>query len=201
MAEKIRPRFPISLLWMLDNKFRESFGTHKEYFLKSGITQGMRILEPGCGSGLIAKSLSDVIGKTGWVLSFDVNPRMVELARNRLSKIKSVSLMVCNANDLPIAMLAEAFDAIVFYYVLHEIPNRPLLLEKCFHLLRKDGLLIIAEPRIEVNNKFLSSEVNQVEAVGFKLLSQSVTLPFRAELVFRKGERHNGTRTTYSRCS
>ncbi len=186
MAEKVRLRFPVSMLWMLDNKFRENYGSHKSLLLKLGISRGMHVLEPGCGPGIITKAISTIVGEIGWVFAFDVNPKMIEQAKQKLSTVKTVSLAVCAAHQIPIAEPKHLFDAIIFYYVLHEIANRERLLLLYSSFLNKDGLLIITEPRVEVNRDFLCTEIKQVEGAGFELIDQSQTLPFRSELVFRK---------------
>lgn len=186
MAEKVRSRFPASLLWMLDNKFREKYGNHKSLLLKLGVSRGMRVLEPGCGPGIITQSISSIVGEHGWIFAFDVNSKMIERARQRLSAVKTVSFAICTAHQIPITIPRDLFDAIVFYYVLHEVADREKLLFLYSSFLHKDGLLIITEPRVEVNQDFLRAEIRQAKAAGFELVNQSQTLPFRLELVFRK---------------
>jgi ubiquinone/menaquinone biosynthesis C-methylase UbiE len=104
MAEKVKPQFPVALLWMLDNKVREKYGNHKSLLLKLGISRGMHVLEPGCGPGILTQSISSIVGETGWIFAFDMNSKMIERAKQRLSTVKTVSLAVCTASQVPIAV-------------------------------------------------------------------------------------------------
>jgi len=183
MAETVRPIFPSKLRWILDNFLREKFGNHERFFRRFGLSEGMRIMDVGCGPGIVTMALQRIVGKSGWVFAVDINPDMINHAMIKLRNLDNITFVISNATDVPLARI-PIFDAIVFYYSLHEMSNRHLVLEKCADLIKPNGLLIITEPRVEVGNRMLEQEVQQIINAGFVLKKKSKTLPFRLELMF-----------------
>ncbi len=50
----------------------------------AGISSGMNIFEPGCGTGRLTRLLSDQIGSQGNLVALDMSQGMIENCRNRL---------------------------------------------------------------------------------------------------------------------
>jgi len=63
-----------------------------ELMARSGIEPGMRILEPGCGPGLITRQLAELVGPSGFVLALDLSPQMVQQCRRRTRLYPQVSV-------------------------------------------------------------------------------------------------------------
>lgn len=184
-AETVRPRLPFFLSWMLDNWHRERCGDHARLLRRMGLEQGMRVIDVGCGTGVVTQAISELIGDEGWVLAFEINPRMIERANRRLRHADNVSLVLGDAGDLPL-VADSLFDAAVVFYALHEIGNRHQVLRCLGELLHQDGLLLIIEPRVEVGCMFLIQEISQTNHAGFALRECTRTSVFRTELVFKR---------------
>jgi SAM-dependent methyltransferase len=67
---------------------------------------GCRVLEPGSGTGRATRFLARTAGR---VVSFDVTPEMVAVARRRLAAEPHVSMLVADVRDV---RLAERFDLV-----------------------------------------------------------------------------------------
>ena len=82
---------------------------------------GERVLEVGCGNGLLARRLADMGAE---VVAGDVSPRMVELARARGDRGGRIVYRVLDATDPAqlAALGAGAFSAAVAAMVLMDLP-------------------------------------------------------------------------------
>src|ERR1700738_4440396 len=61
---------------------------------------GERVLDVGCGTGLLAQHIADLVGPTGHVLGVDPLPLRIELAQARpLSRTKSLRQFSCPPAD------------------------------------------------------------------------------------------------------
>ena len=54
--------------------------------VKLGITPGMRVLEMGTGSGALTSYIANCLKPTGVIVSYDINEKFVEIAKENLKK-------------------------------------------------------------------------------------------------------------------
>jgi demethylmenaquinone methyltransferase/2-methoxy-6-polyprenyl-1,4-benzoquinol methylase len=104
------------------------------------IQPGLRVLEPGCGSGRLTALLADAIGETGEVWALDVSVEMIRRAQAR-GLPSTVRFVQANASDVPAP--SGHFDRVVCCCVFPHFlsPARPLA--EFFRVLRSEGLLVI----------------------------------------------------------
>ena len=104
---------------------------------KVEIAPGECVLDVGCGTGLLAQHLADVVGPAGMVLPvLDPLPRGTELAREKTRP--NLSFDVGDANDL--SMLAQSsFDVVVLNAVFHWLPEKTGPLRQFARVLRSGG--------------------------------------------------------------
>lgn len=95
-----------------------------------GPMEGGVALEIGCGRGVGSELILDIFGASA-VHAFDLDPRMVALARERLRRFGSrTRLWVGDASA--IAAPAAAYDAVFDFGIIHHIPQwRDALAEVC----------------------------------------------------------------------
>ncbi len=109
-----------------------------------GPLPGAKALEIGCGRGIGTEIILDMFGAAA-VDAFDLDPRMVALARRRLaSRGPKVRLWIGDAGaiDAP----DETYDAVFDFGIIHHVPNwRDVLLE-IYRVLRPGGSLFAEEP-------------------------------------------------------
>ena len=83
----------------------------------AGDVRGRRVLDAGCGSGLLAEALR---AKGAIVTGFDSSPAMVELARQRLGE--DADLLVADLSR-PLPYADGSFDDVVVSLVLHYLED------------------------------------------------------------------------------
>jgi len=104
----------------------------------AGDVHGRRILDAGCGSGLLAAAL---IEKGAVVTGFDASPAMVELARQRLGD--GADLRVADLSR-PLPFADGAFDDVVVSLVLHYLRDWSAPLAELRRVLTPGGRLILS---------------------------------------------------------
>jgi SAM-dependent methyltransferase len=74
----------------------------------AGVAQGQSVLDVACGTGVVARGAADVVGPTGRVFGVDLNPAMIQVAREHSP---SIDWQVGDAADLTYE--SETFDAVL----------------------------------------------------------------------------------------
>jgi cyclopropane fatty-acyl-phospholipid synthase-like methyltransferase len=105
-----------------------------------GLTPDAKVLDVGCGTGLLAASLADFLSKDGRYIGADISPEAVAFCRDRFPRA-NFTFYLSEMTKLP--AFRERFDFIVFYSVFtHTYPRETaLLLRQASQLLAEDGLI------------------------------------------------------------
>jgi ubiquinone/menaquinone biosynthesis C-methylase UbiE len=103
-----------------------------------GLRRGQRVLELGCGTGLLAEHLADRVGASGEVLGLDALPLRVQIAHQRGRH--NLRFQVGDPSRLA-RFRAGSFDAIVANGVMHTWPVAGRALGECARLLAPGGCL------------------------------------------------------------
>jgi ubiquinone/menaquinone biosynthesis C-methylase UbiE len=110
-----------------------------------GLTNGMTILEYGCGLGIVAIELAKHIGRNGQVIAIDSSEFMLEKARQRAKKanVNNIEFKCCNIEGM--LHLDQTFDLIYGRWVLIFTHNTKKVLENLIVHLKPGGSLICEE--------------------------------------------------------
>lgn len=112
---------------------------------RAGIETGMRVLEIGSGAGDVALMLAELVGTSGQVVGVDVNPAILETARQRAANagLKNVEFIVDDARTLA---FEEKFDALVGRFVLMYMADPGKAFSKLITHLKPGGIVAFQEP-------------------------------------------------------
>lgn len=131
-AEKFHDHYRLQAEWLAP-------GRHWLY-RKIGLARHERILDFGCGSGVITEEIRQICGRP--VLGVDRDPEMVKFASG---KFNENNFRIADENDLINEGLR--FDLVVLSFVLLWQAKPLFFLKKIRELLRPEGtLLVLAEP-------------------------------------------------------
>lgn len=119
-----------------------------------GISRGQRILDVGCGTGVLFPFLEQRVGAEGHITGVDLSVEMIKVAGKKYG-FRNLSLIV---GDIQEISLGERFDIATCYSVFPHFVDRERALLNIWDLLVKDGLVSImhSESRSEIN-KFHNS--------------------------------------------
>ena len=95
--------------------------------------QGKRVLEAGCGTGLVLEKLSRVAREAH---GFDLSPGMVEKARAR-----GLSVTLGSVTQIPFR--ADSFDFVCSFKVLAHVPDIERALRELARVTRPGGTLVL----------------------------------------------------------
>lgn len=107
------------------------------------LAAGERVLDVGCGPGLLAQSAAAVVGPQGEVFGVDLSANMVALAKRRCAHLPWTDFHVADAVALPCA--AEHFDAVTCTQVLEYVPEVERALDELKRVLRPGGRLLLVD--------------------------------------------------------
>ncbi|UWQ50892.1 methyltransferase domain-containing protein [Leisingera caerulea] len=104
---------------------------------------GDRILDLGCGNGLLTEELARAVGPAGHVAGLDASPDMLAAARQRLQGRDNTTLTQSDAASLPFE--PESFDKAVSVQVFEYITSRRPVLRALHKVLKPGSRLVIGD--------------------------------------------------------
>jgi len=132
----------------LDSNFRRWMQPAEKVVARSGIRNGMTVLDLGCGSGAYTTFFARAAGEIGKVYAIDLQPKMLaQLARKLLkpenADIHNIEFKEADAYHLPFEN--DFFDAVCMVTVLPEIPDKHKALSEVLRVLKPGGFLAVTE--------------------------------------------------------
>ena len=100
---------------------------------------GDTVLDLGCGTGVMVPFY--LAAKAGKIVAVDVSEKMVERAREKFGGEPSVELRASDALSLD---EGERFDAAVIYNAYPHFPDKLVLVEKVYRMLKPSGRFVVA---------------------------------------------------------
>src|SRR5271154_3981424 len=127
-----------------------SLGAHrlwKQFALSlTGLRPGQHALDVAGGTGDLTKGLLRQVGKDGRVVLSDINPKMLEIGRDRLLDLGLVGNFQCLAADAERLPFADnAFDCVTIGFGLRNVTDKAAALKSMHRVLKSGGQLLILE--------------------------------------------------------
>jgi ubiquinone/menaquinone biosynthesis C-methylase UbiE len=157
-----------------DYAARNAVGAYNAYYERPatvallGDVTGRRILEAGCGAGVLTALLAD---RGAAVTAFDVSPAMLELARQAAGD-RAEFLVADLSRPLAFAR-AGWFDLVVASLVLHYVRDWEAVLREFRRVLKPDGAVVFSthHPAMDwqlhsANDYFATKHVTEIWQAG-----------------------------------
>lgn len=106
------------------------------------LTQGMSVLDVGCGTGAISKDIAKTVGNSGKVLGIDNTEKFIESGKATYGSMKNLELIHCDIFDF---VPHQKFDLIVSARTLQWLSNPKAALLKMKSLLTPNGIISILD--------------------------------------------------------
>jgi len=119
------------------------FQSGKRLVKDLAIRQGERVIDIGCGTGLLAEHIADLVGPSGSVLGVDPLPLRIELASAKAKSRTNLAFEVGDAYKLD-RLPAGSFDVMVLNAVFHWLPEKAGPLKSFARILRPGGRIGIS---------------------------------------------------------
>jgi len=137
---------PRILAGILEHPLRLKYRDPVQTIGPFGLTEGMNVLDLGCGTGLFTAEMARQVGELGAVHGIDIQSALIEKARQRLIDARladRVGFHHSGAYQMPLA--DESVDVAILIATFSEIPNSMLLLEELRRVLKPGGRIGISE--------------------------------------------------------
>lgn len=111
------------------------------------IGPGARVLDVGCGTGVLLPALAELVGNTGKVVGLDYSPELLVKARDRVREAGCeavVELVEGDAAALPFE--GASFDSAHVERVLIHVPDADAAIREMRRVVRPGGWVVAAEP-------------------------------------------------------
>ncbi len=187
---------PAFLGKLLDSRFRKKIQPPRVVILRSGIKQGMRVVDLGCGSGTFTFEIARHAGDKGEVFAIDIQPKMLRQLKSKLTREENTSprkrIRVIGGSAYGIPLKDESVDVCCMVSVLQEIPDREKALREVKRILKPKGILAVTEFVIDPDYALSTTTIKLGIKAGFAVDAVlgnfgNYTVRFRKEASKRRG--------------
>ena len=110
-------------------------------FERISINEGDRVLDVGCGNGIVIPFIAKKTGPNGKITAIDAAPEMVNTAAKKFASLENATFMPGILEEVNLE--DNSFDVIVAFAVFPHIENRQKALGRMKKLLSENGRLYI----------------------------------------------------------
>lgn len=165
--------YPVWLSGLLDNPVTDRLLGTTTLVERATVTQGMRVLDAGCGPGRLTLPLARRVGIGGEVVALDVQEGMLDRVRRRaaehgLSNIRTLRSGLDAGAEVQ-ELRAADFDRALLVTVLGEVPDPERAMCVLYSALRPGGLLSVTELIIDPDYQPLSRVRSLGRSAGFEI--------------------------------
>ncbi len=168
--------------------------TTQQFLLASGLKPGMRVLDVGCGIGVMSSWIAKIVGPEGYVLAIDNSPEQLEIARQIAIDADVPQLEFIEKSVGELITMKENFDFIYCRFLLIHLQNPYALIQTIYDHLEDDGVFACESailghefcyPQVDAFNRWrelnhnIFKEMDKDPQTGKKLYSMMYDAGFR----------------------
>lgn len=105
------------------------------------IKKGHKILDIGCGTGVMFGRFKKLAGKSGRVIGIDFSPAMIKRARNKHKSDKK-NFICADAHCLPFE--SKTFDRVICFSCFPHFSDKKKAIKEATRVLKSKGILVIS---------------------------------------------------------
>ncbi len=155
---------PSWLSFILYNPVRKALTDRKKILDESAITPDSIVLEVGAGNGFLTEAIAARAKK---VFSIELQEGMVRKLRERVATFGN-KVEIVLGDIASINLPSEAFDVCLLYYSFHEISLKEKAAINISRAIKKEGIISIYEPTMEVNKDYMGKTLALFLNEGFE---------------------------------
>ena len=144
-----------------------------EEVIRPYITEGMNVLDIGCGMGFFSIPAARLVGDSGKVVCVDLQEKMIKGLIKRAEKagvLHRIDARTCSLSSLELNDIAGKIDFALAFALIHEVPDKARLLSEIGDTMKQTGKLLIAEPTGHVSKTEFHDTVAIAQKAGFEVI-------------------------------
>lgn len=161
---------PTFVPYLINNPVRRKFLPPEGVIDHVDIQEGMKVLELGPGTGFCIFEAARRAGSSGHVYGIDIKSKLIAKIKKEIEQrgVTNITAQVSSAYEIPLPN--NSVDRAFMVGVLPEIPDRQKALREIRRVLKKDGLLVLAEWLIDPDYPRRKTEIGWCRDAGFELV-------------------------------
>jgi len=143
--------------------------------LRSFVSEGMTVVEPGPGMGFFTMELARLVGRPGRVVAVDVQLKMLAELRRRAGKaglLDRIDARQGPGDGMGIDDLKGQVDFVLAFAVVHELPSTERFFAEVSTVLKPDRSLLLVEPYFGVSEQEFAAILQIADQNGFRVDSR-----------------------------
>ena len=116
----------------------------RQFLHNAGISDGMRVLDVGCGRGDVTFLAAQFVGPTGQVVGIDTSPIAITTAQQRAHDLSLTNTHFV-VGDMGTLATDTPYDAVIGRFVLQFLPDPSAILRKVATTVRPGGVIAFQE--------------------------------------------------------
>ena len=165
MAGRVCPWW---MAYTFDNPLRR-FHQKPEKILGPYVSQGMTVMDVGCGMGFFSIGMARIVGETGSVIAVDLQRKMLRVLRRRAKKAGLADRIRTHRCGPDAIGVDGPVDFALAFWMVHEVSDTGGFLRQVRSCLRPNGKFLVTEPWFHVSAKAFRRTLATAEDVGLKL--------------------------------
>lgn len=156
---------PVERAGTLDNRLRRWLQDPRK-ILAPYITEGMTVLDIGCGPGFFSIDIAQMVGKSGRVIASDMQEGMLQRLSAKVQGTEleeRILLHQCKSGCLGVT---EAVDFALAFYMMHEVPDQERLFAEVRNTLKPNGQVLVVEPPFHVSKSAFEEMIGRAIGAG-----------------------------------
>ncbi len=153
--------------YTFDNPLRRFFHDPDKIF-RPYVTEGMTVLDIGCGMGFFSIGLAKLVGSGGGVIAADIQQKMLNTLKKRAEKAQvadRIRIHRCEPSNLGVE---TPVDFILAFWMVHEVPDLNRFFHQVCSCLKPNGRMLIAEPKFHVSLRRFQENMVSAKQYGLK---------------------------------
>ena len=131
-------------LMSFNYRFRDWFSPPERVLAETGIAEGSRVLDFGCGSGSFIRGAAKLVGGSGKVYALDVHPLAIKAAKALAWKRHLTNVQTIQS-DCRTGLPDRSVDTVLLFDTFHHLSNAGDVLAELHRVLADGGVLSFSD--------------------------------------------------------